>query len=119
MASLESAGYAAETLCTKYATLRRFVDWRRRIKNRTTGPDESEVAEYMERVCRLAPGHRSLASVALSGFLQHLRCHKLIPACNQKPPETAALLMTRRYAEFLRNEKGLAELSLRVYLPLV
>jgi site-specific recombinase XerD len=25
----------------------------------------------------------------------------------------------RRYAEFLRNEKGLAELSLRVYLPLV
>jgi hypothetical protein len=27
--------------------------------------------------------------------------------------------MERRYADFLRNEKGLAELSLHVYLPLV
>jgi len=119
MAGLEAAGYAANTLCTKRASLRRFVDWRRRLKHRATGPNESEVTEFMARACRLGPKRRCLASAALSAFLQHLRCRKLIPDCASKPPETAALVLMRRYAEFLRNEKGLAELSLRVYLPLV
>lgn len=119
MASLEAAGYAANTLCTKRAALRRFVDWRRRLKPREAGPDESEVTEFMTRVCRLAPKHRCLASTALSAFLQHLRHRKLIAALEIKHPNTPTLVLTRRYAEFLRNEKGLAELSLRVYLPLV
>ena len=34
-------------------------------------------------------------------------------------PEKAGSALSARYADFLRNEKGLAELSLRVYLPLV
>jgi site-specific recombinase XerD len=33
--------------------------------------------------------------------------------------ETASSVLERRYSDFLRNEKGLAELSLHVYLPLV
>ena len=119
MAGLEAAGYAANTLCTKRAALRRFVDWRQGLKHRTAGPDESEVTEFMEKACRLGPKHRCLASTALSAFLRHLRCRKVIPTRVYKPPETTALVLTRRYAEFLRNEKGLAELSLRVYLPLV
>ena len=36
-----------------------------------------------------------------------------------RPPETISSALEKRYADFLRNEKGLAELSLRVYLPLV
>src|SRR5690606_24255444 len=63
--------------------------------------------------------HRCLASTALSAFLQHLRRHKLISASEPKSPETASLVLARRYAEFLRNDKGLAELSLPVYLPVV
>lgn len=119
MASLEVAGYAAKTLCTKRLALQHFVSWRRRLKRRTAGPDESEITEFMARACRLGPRHRCLASTALSAFLQHLRHRKIITTCAPKPPETASVVLTRRYAEFLRNEKGLAELSLRVYLPLV
>jgi integrase/recombinase XerD len=119
MAGLEAASYVANTLCTKRVALRHFVSWRQRLKSRSAGPDESEVAEFMARACRLKPKHRCLASTALLGFLQHLRRRKVITTRATKPPETASLGLTRRYAEFLRNEKGLAELSLRAYLPVV
>jgi len=119
MASLEAAGYAANTLCTKRVALRDFVSWRQRLKCRSAGLDESEVTEFMARACRLGPKRRCLASTALLGFLQHLRRRKVITTRATKPPETAALVLTRRYADFLRNEKGLAELSLRAYLAVV
>jgi site-specific recombinase XerD len=51
--------------------------------------------------------------------LEHLRRHEVITTCAPEAPETAASVLERRYADFLRNEKGLAQLSLRVYLPLV
>jgi site-specific recombinase XerD len=51
--------------------------------------------------------------------LEHLRRHKVIAPRTSKVSETASSLLQKRYADFLRDEKGLAELSLRVYLPLV
>lgn len=119
MSGLEAAGYATSTLRVKREALIHFVDWRLSLNRRTTEFDESEVAGFMAGICRLGPAHRCLASTALSAFLQHLRHQKLIPVHTSKPLETAGLVLTRRYAEFLRNEKGLAELSLQVYLPLI
>lgn len=119
IAGLETAGYAANTLCTKRAALRRFVAWRERLKPPGSQPDESEVAEFMSNSCQLGPSHRCLASTALSAFLEHLRRCEIITTHAPKPPETASSALEKRYADFLRNEKGLAELSLLVYLPLV
>ena len=85
----------------------------------TSGPDESAVTEFMARACRLGTKRRCLASTVLSAFLQHLRRHKVIAARTSNSPETVAGVLTRSYADFLRNEKGLADLSLRVYLPVV
>jgi len=118
IAGLKAAGYAANTICTKRAALRRFVSWRRRLKRSATEPDESEVAEFMASASQLGPKHRCLASVALLGFLEHLRRHEVITRC---APEamTASSALESRYVDFLRNEKGLAELSLHVYLPVV
>lgn len=119
MTGLETAGYAANTLCTKRAALRRFVIWRQRLKNPTAEPDESEVAKFMATACWLGPKRRCLASVALSAFLQHLRRCNVIATCVPKARRTVGLVLERRYADFLRSEKGLAERSLQVYLPLV
>lgn len=118
VADLRAAGYAAGTLCTKRAALRQFVSWRQLRKGPATEPDESEVAEFMASSCRLAPRHRCLASTALKGFLEHLRQHKVITT---RAPEIATVrsALENRYADFLRNEKGLAALSLIVYLPVV
>jgi hypothetical protein len=73
----------------------------------------------MAKVCQLSKAHRSLASTALLGFLEHLRRHAAITTCAAKVPDTISSRLERSYADFLRHEKGLAELSLRVYLPVV
>lgn len=119
IAGLKAAGYATGTLSTKRAALRRFLCWRRRRKPPGSEPDEAEAAEFLARSSRLEPKHRCLASTALSAFLGHLRHQGLIAARAPDAPETISSALERRYADFLRNEKGLAELSLRVYLPLV
>lgn len=116
---LEAMGYAANTLCTKQAALRRFLAWRKRLKLPGKEPDESEVAKFLARSSQLGPKRRCLASTALLGFLEHLRGRKIITTCASEVAETASSALEKRYTDFLRNEKGLAELSLQVYLPMV
>ena len=119
IAELKAAGYAPGTLCTKRAALRRFLRWRRRHKPPGSEPDESEAAKFLARSGRLGPKHRCLASTVRTAVLGHLRHQGVISTSAPDAPETASSALERRYADFLRNEKGLAELSLRVYLPLV
>jgi len=69
------------TICTKRAALRRFVSWRRRLKRSAAELDESEVTEFMASASQLEPKHRCLVSVALLGFLEHLRRHEVITRC--------------------------------------
>jgi integrase/recombinase XerD len=117
LADLKKAGYPANTLSTKRAALRKFLRWRRRRKNASTEPAESEVKDFMANVCQITAAHRSLASTALFGFLEHLRRQGAIRTPCSAIPDTAKSRLEQDYADFLRNEKGLAELSLRVYLP--
>ena len=116
-ADLKKAGDPANTLCTKRAALRKFTTWRRRRKNAGAEPNEPEVKAFMAKVCKLTTAHRSLASTALFGFLEHLRRHGVIRTPCPKVPDTVSWRLEQNYADFLRNEKGLADLSLRVYLP--
>jgi len=119
VAGLKAAGYATGTLCTKRAALRRFLCWRRRGNPPGHEPDESEVAKFLAHSSGLGPSHRCLAATALFGFLEYLRRRGVIACRTSALPETISSALERRYADFLRNVKGLAELSLRVYLPLV
>jgi len=117
LADLKMAGYPANTLCTKRAALRKFTSWRRRRRNAGAEPNESEVKAFMAKVCKLTTARRSLASTALFGFLEHLRRNGVIRTPCLTVPVTASGRLEQNYADFLRHEKGLADLSLRVYLP--
>jgi site-specific recombinase XerD len=117
VSDLKNAGYPATTLSTKRAALRKFINWRRTRKNTDSQPDESAVKAFMAKACTLAAGHRSVASTALFGFLDHLRRQGVIPKQSAAVRATARNRLLQSYADFLRDEKGLAELSLRVYLP--
>ena len=119
IAGLRTAGYSTSSLSTKHAALQKFASWRRRLTNPNSEPDESQVSEFMTSCCQLAKPHRCLASKALLSFLEHLRRHNVITMHAPKVPDTISSRLERSYADFLRNEKGLAELSLRVYVPLV
>ena len=119
VATLKLAGYPANTLSTKRAALRKFVSWQRRTKHTRSEPDESDVTEFMANVCQLSKAHRSLASTALLGLLEYLRHQAVIATSAPKAPATTCSRLEQSYADFLRNEKGLSELSLAVYLPVV
>ena len=117
VSDLKNAGYPSSTLSTKRAALRKFIDWRRSRKNTNSKPDESAVKAFMAKACKLDAAHRCLASTALFGFLEHLRRHGLIRKQRSTVKATARDRLLQSYTNFLRDEKGLAELSLRVYLP--
>jgi len=78
IAGLKLVGYAAKTLLKKHANLRKFANWRRRLKRPRSEPHEAEVAEFMASSCQPAKADRYLASTALLGFLEHLRHHGVI-----------------------------------------
>jgi site-specific recombinase XerD len=117
VAELKAAGYARNTLSAKRATLRRFLSWRARRKRTSPELAESEIGEFLKRSPQADRRRRSVASRALYGFLEYLRRHSIVLTCAPERPETVSSALVKRYADFLRNEKGLAELSLKVYLP--
>lgn len=116
MAEMRAAGYAARTLVTKRVDLERFARWRSRRNSPSSELTESEIDEFLTKVPQGDKSGRSVASRALYGFLDYLRACKVVVTRAPKPPEFRTAL-EEHYADFLRNEKGLAELSLKVYLP--
>lgn len=116
MAGLRAAGYAANTLSAKRVTLQRFARWRHRRKRRSSDLTESEIGEFLAAAPQGDKSRRSVASRALYGFLDYLRGCQVAATRAPEHPEFGTALEAR-YADFLRDEKGLAELSLKVYLP--
>ncbi len=118
MAELSAAGYAANTLRAKRAALDQFLRWRHRRKRLGLDLTESEISDFLAKSLPGDRSQRSVASRALYGFLEYLRAGRVVRTSAPKPLKIGSALEAR-YADFLRNEKGLAELSLKVYLPVV
>jgi site-specific recombinase XerD len=115
VADLREAGYARKTLSAKRVALERYISWRGRRKRSFLEPTESEISEFLTKAPQGST--YSVASRALFGFLDYLRRRNVVRTCAPRPPETVISALVKRYADFLHNEKGLAELSLKVYLP--
>lgn len=117
VADLRAAGYARNTLSAKRATLERFIDWRGHRKRNLHELTESEISEFLIKSPQGDRSWLSVASRALFGFLDYLRHRNVVATCAPKPLESGSSALVKRYADFLRNERGLAELSLKVYVP--
>lgn len=118
MAELRKADYAANTLCAKRVALDQFVRWRHRRKRPGLDLTESEIGDFLTTSFAGDHSRRSVASRALFGFLDYLRRCGVVRTSAPKRPH-AGFALEARYADFLRHDKGLAELSLKVYLPVV
>jgi site-specific recombinase XerD len=116
MAELRAAGYAANTFGAKRTALEQFLRWRHQRKSHPRDVTESEIEAFLAKVIKGDRSKRSVASRALYGFLEYLRrCKVVAPRASKDLGLKTALEV--RYADFLRQEKGLAELSLKVYVP--
>lgn len=117
LAHLKAAGYARNILSAKAVGLARFISWLGRRRHTPSELSESEINEFLTKSPHPEKSRRSVVSRALFDFLDYLRLCKVVATSAPQPPESVNSLRVKRYADFLRNEKGLAELSLKVYLP--
>jgi site-specific recombinase XerD len=119
IAELKREGYAYTNISTKRAALLRFMKSRRRLKRPSNEPDEKEIAAFVAHQSQRRKSYLSTVSRGLLDFLGYLRRNQVISTRIPKAPDTISTRLERRYADFLRVEKGLADLTLRVYLPIV
>jgi integrase/recombinase XerD len=116
---LRDAGYAERTLRKKRTVARAFARWAKLKGIATIDLNDGHIHAFVRRLHR---GEKSRLKFELAGvrlFLAFLcrtaglRC----PAPQPAVSSTASLL--QQYENHLRKDRGLAENSLRVYLPLI
>ena len=116
LSCLRAAGYTEKTLEDRRRPLSAFVDWLAKRQVSIGDVDESQVAAFLRRLKR----GRQVARRSLRGFLVHLRREaggeaSPPPCLDQAPGAT----LSAAYVDYLRNERGLTEQSVSVYLPFI
>ena len=116
---IRAAGYAECTVRKKRRVVDSFARWTRDKQVAVIALDESHVAAFVKRSPRGSKERVALERVALRLFLRHLRAEGEVPL---PPPQADASPIDeskQRYVNYLRNERGLAERSIGVYLPFI
>ncbi len=113
---LRAAGYARRSLRKRRYVANSFVRWTRNKQLAVRNLDESHVATFLDRLPRRSKERFSLERAAMRLFLRHLRADAGVstPPRNDSSPADE---LRQRYVDYLRNERGLAENSIRVYSP--
>jgi integrase/recombinase XerD len=115
---LQTVGYAKESVRNKRTVVRRFADWLQRRRITFDAINESHVAVFLKRTPGTLPSRLKYKHAALSGFLKYLRRVGMISAPTP-PAASPGDDLIREYAEYLRDDRGLAPNSLLVYLPFI
>jgi site-specific recombinase XerD len=114
---LRTQGYAKRTLRKKRWITASFVRWAARRGLAVHELNESHLARFVRRSPRKQKARITFELSVLKPFLTYLRAEAGVPV----PPLMASGAgdLKRRYTDYLRKERGLAENSIRVYVPLV
>ena len=117
---LRTAGYTERTLRKKRPILAAFARWSRREQIALDRLGDADIAEFVERssVAGAGAARVRFERAVLRLLLQYLRAQTWAPS---PVPVDASCddVLAKRYADYLRQDRGLAENSVRVYLPLI
>lgn len=116
---LREAGYAERTLRKKRTVAKAFARWANRKGIATIDLNDGHVDAFVRRLPRRNKSRLKFELAAGRLFLGYLRATTVLrcPAPQAAVSSTANLL--HEYENHLRKDRGLAENSLRVYLPLI
>lgn len=115
LSGLRAAGYAEKTLRDKWRAIAAFAEWMSRKQVSIVDADETHVAAFLRRSKR----DQTVAKRALRGLLEHMRKDAGVAASSAFAGQTFEAVLAASYVDYLRNERGLAEQSVSIYLPFV
>ena len=116
---LRDAGYAERTLRKKRSLARAFARWAHGKGIATIDLNDSHVDAFVLRLPRVEESRRKFELAGVRLFLGYLRATVSLQCAPAEAPVSSTASLLQQYENHLRKDRGLAENSLRVYLPLV
>ncbi len=116
---LRDAGYAERTLRKKRTVTKAFVRWA--TVNGITADDlnQTHVAAFVSRPPRRRKAHVKFELAAMRLFLEYLCAAGGLQRQSPRHFPSVGGGLLQQYENHLRNNRGLAENSVRVYVPLI
>ncbi len=116
---LGTKGYAKRTQCRKRTIAICFARWTKREGVRVEDLDESHIEAFTERAGQQSKARVAYELAGLRTFLDFIRANAGIAIAPLQNDTSPTGEIERRYEEYLRAERGLAERSVSVYLRFI
>ena len=116
---LRDAGYAERTLRKKRTVARAFARWAKRKGITTIDLNDGHVDAFVLRLPRGGKSRLKSELAAVRLFFGYLRATAGLQGSAPQAPVSPTASILQPYENHLRKDRGLAENSLRVYLPLI
>ena len=116
---LRDAGYAERTLRKKRTIARAFARWAKQKGIATVDLNDGHVDAFVLRLPRTGKARLKFELAAVRMFLGYLRAAAGLQCPAPQAPVSSKVSLVQQYENHLRQDRGLAENSLRVYLPLI
>ena len=115
---LRALRYADETVQRKLTIAKEFMQWAQQKAITIDNLNSGSVAAFVARRPQPAKTRVALERAAVRMFLRHLHRQGYLQ-CPRQEDGLGASSYLRRYEDYLRSDRGLAENSVHVYLPFV
>ena len=115
--SLRIVRYADSSVRSRRGIAMSFARWTRDQRVRVADLDDSHLLAFLRTP--FSGGRFTFKRGTLRRFLHHLREQGVVGVAKPADGRSPAYQIEQRYADYLRNERGLAERSVTVYLPYV
>jgi len=116
---LREAGYAERTLRKKRTVAKAFARWAKRKGIAAIDLNNGNVDAFVRRLPGGDKSRLKLELAAVRLFLGSLRATTGLRCPAPQVPVSSTASLLQHYENHLRKDRGLAENSLRVYLPLI
>ena len=116
---LRDAGYAERTLRKKRTVASAFARWAKQKGIATIDLNDGHVDAFVVRLPRRGKSRLKFEFAIVRLFLGFLRATAGLKCPALQAPASSTASFLQQYENHLRKDRGLAENSLRVYLPLI